>query len=149
MAVSTNRFVDPDALVRTGPLIGICTAVLTATFLGVVALASGEVSGFVERFPLYVLASSVAFVAAVLVLEHAHYPGSEVLGYATGIGVGGFVVIALGIEGVTYAATSPEQVVASHLFVYLVSAAVFASGIAYWTARNWRAATGALPHQGL
>ena len=97
MATSRDPLFDRGRLVGTGPLvaaIGGCTLVLTAVFVGVVALVSGETAGLVERLPLYVLASAVAFLAVLLV--------------------------------------------ASHLFVYLLSAAVIASGLGYWAARNRR-----------
>jgi hypothetical protein len=46
-------------------------------------------------------------------------------------------ITCLGVEGVLYAWTHPGRVVASHLFVYLLSAAIIASGLGYWGVRNW------------
>ena len=141
MATSRDPLFDRGRLVGTGPLvaaIGGCTLVLTAVFIGVVALVSGETAGLVERLPLYVLASAVAFLAVLLVVDHSRTHGATVLARAATVAAVGFVTVSLGSEGVVYAARHPETVVASHLFVYLLSAAVIASGLGYWAARNRR-----------
>lgn len=69
---------------RTGALVGVCTAVLTAAFVGAV------------------------------------------------------VFVGLGSEGVRYALVRPDTVLSSSLLVYLVAAALVASGLGYWSVRNWR-----------
>jgi hypothetical protein len=138
MSLSTNQFTERDVLVRTGSLIAGCTVALTVAFLGVVGLVSGNTAGLLTRLPLYVLASSVVFIATLLLLDDTRRSGQEVLVQAVLAGVGGFVVIALGVEGIVYAVTHPSQVVASHLFIYLVSASIIASGLGYWSVRNWR-----------
>jgi len=137
MATSSKRLFDRGLLVETGPLLGVWTALLTATFLGVVALVSGAATGLVARFPLYVLGGAVIFVAVLLVLDHSRHRAKTVLFRAVAGTAGGFVLSALAAEGVVYTLTSPGSVVASHLFVYLLSAALVASGLWYWTVRNW------------
>lgn len=109
---------------------------LTASFVGVVGLVSGSASGVVGRLPLYVLVSSVAFVAALLVADQRYRRGPAVLGRAVAAGLGTFAVASLGSEGVLYAVTNPEAVVTTHLFVYLLSAAIIASGLGYWALRH-------------
>jgi hypothetical protein len=117
--------------------IGLCTALLTACFLGMVGLVSGAAGGLVARLPLYVLGGSVSFVGVMLVVDHSYEDGPVVLARAAGAALTTFVVALLGAEGVVYAVAQPESVVASHLFVYLLSAAIIASGLGYWGVQNW------------
>lgn len=138
MATSGNRRINRDVLVETGSVIGICTVTLTAVFVGLVGLLSGEATGMLTRLPLYVLVSSLVFLGALIAMDHSRYHGQTVLIRALVVGVAGFLIVSLGAEGTVYALTHPEQVVISHLFVYLVSAAVIASGFGYWSVRNWR-----------
>jgi len=128
---------DREVLVQTGALIAACTAALTAAFVGVVALLAGQ-SGLLTRLPLYVLVGAVTFVGVLLAADHRRNSGQTVLVRAVVVAAAGFVLFGLGAEGVLYAATRPGEVVASHLFAYLVSAAIIASGLGYWGARNWR-----------
>jgi hypothetical protein len=140
MATKSGDYLDRDGLGQSGPLltgIGVCTALLTASFLGMVALAAGAATGLVARMPLYVLGSSVSFVGVLLAVDDRHRDGSVVLARASGAAVTTFVLGVLGAEGVVYALTSPEAVVASHLFVYLLSAAIIASGLGYWGVQHW------------
>jgi len=149
MATSANGYLERDVLARAGPLICATTLALTAAFLGIVGIVSGETGGLVGRLPLYVLAGSVGFVGALLAVEHSEYYGRPALATASGVGIVGFVMIGLGTEGVVYGLTNPDAVVASHLFVYLLSAAIVASGVGYWTVRNWRDVTTAVNTSGL
>ena len=149
MATSANGYFERDVLVQAGPLICATTLALTAAFLGIVGIASGNAGGLVGRLPLYVLAGSVGFVAALLAAEHSQYYGREALVTAAAVGIVGFVMIGLGTEGVIYGLTYPEAVVASHLSAYLLSAAMITSGLGYWTVRNWRDVTAAVDTSGL
>lgn len=141
MATTSDSLLEGDGLGQTGPLvagIGACTALLTASFLGMVGLASGDAVGVLARMPLYVLGSSVAFVGVLLAVDDYNQDGQLVLVQAAVAGVGTFVLGILGGEGVLYAMTNPEAVVASHLFLYLLSAAIIASGLGYWGMEHWR-----------
>jgi hypothetical protein len=111
---------------------------LTAVFLGGVALVAGRAAGFVARLPLYVLASAVAFIAVLLVADHARTHGTAILARAAGVALVGFATVSLGTEGVVDALRYTDTVVYSHLFVYLLSAAVVVVGVGYWAARNYR-----------
>jgi len=136
-----RRRFDRETLLQRGTLVGVlalCTVTLTAVFVGIVGLASGQTTALVARLPLYVLASAVVFLGTLLALDHTHRHGRTVLGQAVGIAIASFVAISLGVEGVVYALTHPEAVVASHLFVYLLSAAIIASGLGYWVVENRR-----------
>ena len=136
MVTSRNTLLERRTLARAGPLIGVCTVALTAAFVGVIGLASGATGGVVGRLPLYVLASAVLFVATLLAAEDSRNGGVTTLTRAATVGVGGFLLLGLGAEGIVYAVTHPDAVVASHLFVYLLSAVIIASGLGYWAVRN-------------
>jgi hypothetical protein len=136
-----DSLLDGGGVAGLGPLVATlsgCTVVLTAVFLGGVALAAGRAAGFVARLPLYVLASAVAFLAVLLLADHARTHGTAVLARAAGVAVVGFATVSLGTEGVVDALRYTDTVVGSHLFVYLLSTAVVASGVGYWAARNYR-----------
>lgn len=140
MATSSGSFLEQDSVGQVGPLvagIGTATVLLTASFLGMVGVVSGTALGLVARLPLYVLGSSVSFVGVLLLVDDRHADGTLVLARAAGAGVVTFLLTTLGAEGVVYALSYPEAVVASHLFVYLLSAAIIASGLGYWGMRNW------------
>ena len=141
MATSNSGTLGREQLGQLGPLVGVialCTAALTAMFVGVVGLASGQMTALVSRLPLYVLTSAVVFVGTLVVVDHGRYHGRTVLTSASVAGLAGFVTVSLGTEGVVYAVTNPGGVVTSHLFVYLLSAAIIASGMGYWVACNRR-----------
>lgn len=138
MATSLQRTVDRAMLARTGALVGVCTAVLTAAFVGVVALVSGQAAGVESRLQFYILAGAVAFVGSLIVLEESRHQGKTVILGAVGTGIVGLVLVGLGSEGVQYAMAEPETVLSSSLLVYLVAAALIASGLGYWSVRNWR-----------
>jgi hypothetical protein len=138
MATSLERTVDRTMLARTGALVGCCTAALTAAFVGVVALVTGTAGGVDSRLQFYILAGAVAFVASLLVLEESRHEGKTVILGAVGIGLTSLVLVGLGTEGVRYAMAQPRTVLSSSLLVYLVAAALIASGLGYWSVRNWR-----------
>ena len=145
MATSLERTVDRSMLARTGALVGICTAVLTAAFVGVVALVSGHAAGVGGRLQFYILAGAVAFVGSLIVLDESRHREKTVILGAAGTGIAGLVLVGLGSEGVMYAVSAPETVLSSSLLVYLVAAALIASGLGYWSVRNWRTLGQQLP----
>lgn len=134
---------------RTGALVGVCTAALTAAFVGIAAIVTGNAAGVVERLQFYILAGAVTFVGGLLVLEESRHRGQTVLTGATAAGVVGFLLLGLGSEGVRYALAQPEIVLSSSLFVYLVAAALIASGVGYWSVRNWQLVGQRMPKRGL
>lgn len=138
MATSLQRTVDRAMLVRTGALVGVCTAVLTAAFVGVVALLGGHAAGASTRLQFYVLAGAVAFVGSLLVLEESRHDARRVIWGAAVTGIAGFVLVGLATEGALYTLADPETVLSSSLLVYLTAASLIASGIGYWSVRNWR-----------
>jgi len=149
MATSLQRTVDRGVLARTGALVGVCTVALTAAFVGIAAIVTGDAVGVISRLQFYILAGAVAFVSGLLVLEESRHRGRTVLVGATATGIAGFLLIGLGSEGVLYALAEPATVLSSSLFVYLVAAALIASGVGYWSVRNWRLVDRRMPDRGL
>ncbi|MFB6094473.1 MAG: hypothetical protein ABEJ77_05995 [Halanaeroarchaeum sp.] len=114
------------------------TVLLTAAFLGVLAVLTGSVEGFADRFPLYVLLMAIGFVAALFLLERPTLEGTQILVATLGLTVTIFVVVTLAGEGLTYALANPDEVLVSNIIFYLVAAALIGSGLAFWSVRHWR-----------
>jgi len=120
-----------------GPVV-ISTLLLTAGFLGALALLNGAVVGFSDRFPFYVVLMALGFVASLFVLEGPRIEGSQVLMATIGVTVTVFVVATLAGEGIFYAIRAPGAVFQPDIILYLVAAALIGSGLAYWTITHWR-----------
>lgn len=131
------RFVDGVRLGRLGALVAVSTMALTASFVGLVALASGSVEGSDTRLPVYVLAAAVVFVGGIVAFEESSHEGRRALWAATVTGVATFVVAGLGGEGVVYTLSNPDAVLRSQLSTYLLSAGLMGTGFGYWGWRNW------------
>ncbi len=114
------------------------TIVLTAAFVGLVALLSGDSSGASDRFPYYVLAFAVAFLLALWQLDDERRDGRMVLIAITGIAVGSSLLFGLAVEGVAHASADPASVFNTHMLVYFLSAAIICTGIGIWGFRHWR-----------
>ena len=112
--------------------------VLTAAFVGLVGLLTGEAVHTADRLPLYVLAGAVAFLLALLKLDSREVDGLVVLLSTTGIGIGVGILVGLAGEGVAYATAQPEAVLTSHLLVYFLAASIICSGLGVWSVRHWR-----------
>ncbi|MFW6435485.1 MAG: hypothetical protein ACOCY1_03820 [Halovenus sp.] len=122
-------------------LVVVSTLVLTAAFVGMLAISRGHVDGVGGRFPWYVLAMGIAFVSSILLFVQQEAEPKTVL-----VGSGGLAVLTLTFtllcsEGVVYAITSPEQVFGSHLVVYLLTAGLIATGLTIWLVEYWRTFT--------
>jgi len=124
---------------RIGGVIVAATAALTLAFFGLVALATGGVPGFADRFPFYVLAAAAAFVAAIVGLDGGRLGGRQTLAAAGAAGIGALAGLSLCGEGVVYAANNPEQALVSRRVLYLVAAGLAATGLGYWVVRHWNA----------
>ena len=114
------------------------TVVLTAAFVGLVAVVAGDVSGTAGRVQYYVLALGLFFLLSLWQLDDREYDGLTILVAAAGIGVLGAAVVALATEGAVHAIEQPGEVIASDLFVYVLTAAMICTGLAVWTIRHWR-----------
>lgn len=132
-----NWKLGPQTTARAGLFVVLSTVALTASFLGVVGLFSGRVSGLTTRLPFYVLVMALCFVVAIIFFESVFRQAEQVLVTAVVIGVLSLVFVALGGEGVIYLLRNTEQVVASHLLFYILSAGLIGTGICYWALQHW------------
>jgi len=64
-----NKRINRDTVAQAGLFVVGSTIALTASFLGIVGLLTGEVAGLATRLPFYVLATAVAFVGSIIVFE--------------------------------------------------------------------------------
>lgn len=129
--------VDGTRLGRVGVLVVASTLALTASFVGLVGLASGEAQGVRSRLPIYVTATAVVFVASVVGFEESSRRGQRSLAGAVGAAAATLFVAGCGGEGVLYAMANPGDVMEVQLLGYLLSAALMGTGVGYWAWRNW------------
>lgn len=132
-SVSSNH----PFLARIGTLVLGSSLALTLAFFGVLALATGNAAGLSGRVPFYVLAAAVTFAAALVGLDRRHWDGRDLLFVSIGLGVVAFLLFTLGLEGVVFAIEHPGESLASRRFLYLLSAALVATGLGYWLASHW------------
>lgn len=137
MDASTKRF-----LVRMVAIVGCCSLLLTASFVGVLAIVSGSVVDIGSRIPIYLIVMAVAFVATVVALERNEIDGRLIL--MTTIVISGvtFLLSMLAVEGVLYTVRSPAAVFNTQLVYYMLSAGLVATGLGYWSLNHWREFTG-------
>lgn len=119
-------------------LVAVSTVLLTADFVGVLALLSGNAAGLDDRFPVYVLVMAIAFVITIVGLAHYDAEGRTVLSAATGVSVLALVAGALAGEGVRYAVREPATVFDVQLLFYLLAAGLIGTGLSFWTVNYWR-----------
>lgn len=129
---------DRGRVARVGALILTSTVVLTASFIGVVAVVTGGVVDFERRLPAYVLVTAAVFVSVIVLLDDETAAGSQVLAVTVSIGVVTFLVAALGGEGVVFALEHPAELVSSQLVFYFLSAGLLCTGVGYWAIHHWR-----------
>ena len=137
-----RRRIDRSHLRRVALLVAACTLVLTASFVGVLALTTGATAGVAVRLPWYVLAAAATFVGALLLAEQRTDDGQAVLVAAGVTGGVAFLVVALAAEGIVYAATNPGRALNLSVLLYVVAAALVGTGIGYWGINHWREVTG-------
>jgi hypothetical protein len=136
--------VDRGRAARLGGVVLASTLVLTAAFVGVLALVSGGNEGVGGRLPAYVLAMAVAFVGFVVAAEQRFdgrsrsVDGRRVLVTAGAFALTVLVTVSLSGEGVVYAVRNPDQVVASEVSLYFLAAGLIGTGLGYWGLRHWR-----------
>ncbi len=127
---------------RVGVLIVACTGLLTASFVGVVAVLRGELTSVGGRVPAYLVVAAVAFVGTVVLLEAYESSGRTIIVTASIMGLLTAVLVPLGVEGLLFAMERPEEVLNSQLFLYLLAAALIGTGLGYWGLNHWREFTG-------
>jgi len=141
MTGAQGRF-NHGALTQAGIFVALSTLALTASFLGLVALVTGTVTGSNARLPVYVLGTALAFVVAILRFEEEYHTGRRVLEAAAVAAAGTFVLLLFGGEGVAYLLQRPEQVVSSQSLFYLLAAGLIGTGLGYWGLHHWQELTG-------
>ncbi len=102
------------------------------------ALATGDTGDVTARLPFYVLVMAVVFVAFVFLIDSRGSDGQTVIVSSIGVALLGFLLVLLAGEGVVFLLRRPDQLLASQLIVYLVSAGLVCTGLAYWGLRHWR-----------
>jgi hypothetical protein len=124
--------------VRAGLVVAASTVVLTASFMGLLALVRGTITDPGSRLPLYVLLAAVVFVVVLFTLEDPVEPGIPVLTTTVGIALAAFTLISLGGEGLVYVVSQPGSLLASQLVFYFVAAALICTAVGYWGVHHWR-----------
>lgn len=139
----SQRVIEREVIGEAGVIVVASTVVLTASFIGLVALVEGRALATGSRLPFYVLAMAIVFVAAMFHLDSRRRDGTRVMAATVGIAIVSFVVVTLAGEGVVFALQNPDKILAEHLVVYFVAAALICTGLAFWTLRHWREFAGA------
>ena len=124
-------------LARVGVLVVASSLALTLAFFGLIALATGSADELSGRVPFYVLAAAVTFAGALIGLDRRNWDGRDLLYFAVGLAVVAFVLFTLGLEGVVFAINYPGESLGSRRFLYLLSAAMVATGLGYWFVSHW------------
>ncbi|MFB6270963.1 MAG: hypothetical protein ABEH83_13540 [Halobacterium sp.] len=123
---------------RAVAVVAAATVLLTAAFVGIVALGEGRTAGVSGRVPFYVFGGAVLFVATLVTLEDPEEGGVPILTTTVAVSVLGFALLALAGEGFLYAGRNPESVFGSSLVLYFVAAALVCTGTVYWALNHWR-----------
>lgn len=114
------------------------TILLTAAFVGVAALVSGELAGATDRLPYYVLFFAVVFILTLWKLDDRRRDGTAILIAVTGISVGASILTVFAYEGAAYAYSDPSNVIERNLIVWFTAAAAICTGLGFWGLRHWR-----------
>ncbi len=134
---TNQREWSQSALARAALFVVASTVALTASFLGVVGLLTGEVGGLNNRLPFYVLVMALAFVAAIVTFEEEFREASVILQFSVGVGAATFLLVTFGGEGLSFLYQNHQEVVASQLLFYITAAGLIATGIGYWALNHW------------
>lgn len=137
---------DAETLLTIAGLIVGSTAILTAAFVGILGLVTGEVTDIGARLPFYAVLGGLLFVASVIALTRLNSPAHTVVIGSTGITAVGFTFIFLDGEGILFAVNNPDTVFSSQLVWYLFTAGLIATGLAYWLVNYWRELFGDSPN---
>lgn len=124
--------------VRTGALAGASTFVITASFIGILALMETELSRIGSRTPWYLVFGALVFMATVVFLERNDVIGRVIIGTAIALAVVSFTLSLLTVEGIIYTVNNPEEVFVSQLVLYFLAAGLVGTGFGYWAIKHWR-----------
>lgn len=135
-------------VVRVGALVLVSALVLTASFVGLFAFASGQVAGIGQRVPYYLIVMAVAFVATILLLENHRDDGRVILLTTVIVSTVTFGVVVCATEGIIFAQRYPNKVFSSQIVLYLLAASLVGTGLGFWGLRHWREFTRLTRQQG-
>ncbi len=125
-------------LLRIGALIVISTLLLTAGFVGFIAVLQGDVTDFDSRLPWYLLGAAIVFVGTIVLLEVNGADGRTIILSATVVGVLSFILLFLATEGLVFTIDNRSILSDTRLILYFFAAALVATGVGYWGLRHWR-----------
>ncbi|MDZ5811759.1 hypothetical protein U4E84_10450 [Halorubrum sp. AD140] len=124
--------------IRTGVLAGLSTVIMTASFIGILAVIENQVSGLESRAPWYLVFAAFAFTVTVVFLERNDVVGRVIIGTALALGIVSFLLSMLTVEGLFYTIRNPEDVFVSRLVLYFLAAGLVGTGFGYWAINHWR-----------
>jgi hypothetical protein len=129
---------DREVAGRAVAFVAVSAVVLTAGFVGVLGVLSGDLTSWPSRLPIYVLGMALTFVVAIFSLIRVNVDSVTAIFGAVGTSLGGLVVIGFAGEGVVYAVTYSGRVFGSQLLVYFLAAGLIGTGLGYWVLSYWR-----------
>ncbi|MFW6437298.1 MAG: hypothetical protein ACOCYZ_06665 [Halococcoides sp.] len=133
--------VDRLSMSERGRVVGAVLAsslVLTACFLGIVALLEGQIGTLQSRLPFYVLGAAVVFTVAMFALEDPTDHGVPIVTTTAALSVLGFVLLTFAAEGIYYTIYNPGKVFTANLIVYFLAAGLICTALGYWALHHWR-----------
>jgi hypothetical protein len=110
---------------------------VTAAIMGIRALIEGAAMEVGARVPYYVFFMAVVVTILVFLLEREIDDGWKIISTSLAIGVLGFALSLLGVEGALFALENPDQVL-SNITFYFISAGLLCTSITYWAVNHWR-----------
>lgn len=128
--------------VRVGGLIAVCTLLLTASFVGVLAVTTNGLAGISNRVPWYILVAAIVFVGTIVLLEREQIEGSTIITTAFFVSLFGSGIVLLAVEGVQFTLDNPDLVFGSQLVLYFLAAGLVGTGVGYWAINHWREFSG-------
>lgn len=123
---------------RTGLLAGVSTLIMTASFIGILAIMEGQLTGIASRTPWYLVFSAFIFTGTVVFLERNDVHGRVIIGTAIALTGVSFTLVLLTTEGVIYTFENPEEVFVDKLVLYFLAAGLVGTGFGYWAINHWR-----------
>ncbi|MFW6382454.1 MAG: hypothetical protein ACOCZD_00265 [Haloferacaceae archaeon] len=124
--------------VRTGVLAAVSTLIMTASFIGILAVTESQLAGIATRTPWYLVFAALVFTVTVVFLERNDVVGRVIIGTALALAVVSFALSMLTTEGVIYTVRNPEEVFVSQLVLYFLAAGLLGTGFGYWAINHWR-----------
>jgi len=116
----------------------VSSILLTACFVGVLGLLSGDLTDTNSRLPIYFLGMAVVFVITMFGLIRYDADGLTAMLGTIGISLLGLLLVGLAGEGLIYGIQYPSRVFGSTLLLYFLAAGLIGTGLGYWLLAFWR-----------